>query len=90
MTHDVFYTSLFGRSIINFETYVDLTNLTVIIEQGMLLSINSDDIDVLMELLCVVYLLKLKMPNYIMEVVEIYLEQKQAEDGFFYTYNSNE
>ncbi|HFU4026287.1 TPA: hypothetical protein ACGO0F_002033 [Streptococcus suis] len=90
VTHDVFYTSLFGRTVANFETYIDFTNLSMIIEQGMLLSISRDDIDVLMELLCVAYLLKLAIPSYLMKVVEVYLEQKQAEDGFFYTYNSNE
>lgn len=87
VTHDVFYTSLFGRNLTNFESYIDFTNLATVIEQGILLSINRDDIDVLMELLCVLYLLDLDRPNYLTEVVEIYLEQRQSEDGFFYTCN---
>lgn len=88
VTHDVFYTSLFGRSLTNFETYLDYSKLSTIIELGVITSINRDDIDVLMELLCVVYLLKLDFSNYLLEVIELYLEQKQSEAGFFYTNES--
>lgn len=60
LTHEIFYSSLFGREKITIYLQdVNIMYLVAIFEQSLLISMRHQDIDVLMELLCSIFILEL-------------------------------
>lgn len=82
ITHDIFYTSVFSRCTEIFDT-VDRDKLAQIMEYSLLISIRRRDIDVLMELLCCVCILRLEILDYVWELSLQMIGNSQTDEGYF-------
>lgn len=89
ITHDIFYSSIFGKETTIFETSdFKKTHLLTILEQAILLTIRKDDVDIFMELVACLLILNLSdnLSLPFQELCSFYMKKAQRQDGSFGTH----
>lgn len=84
ITHDIFYSSIFGRdNRVMQSVYNNKNILSLIFVNSLLIAMRHYDTDVLMELLCCIYILDIieNIPEYVLQIIVTFLKRYQLPDG---------
>ncbi|MFA9492663.1 hypothetical protein [Streptococcus sp. E17BB] len=92
ITHDIFYTSIFGKETAIFDILKPKEpQLLAVLEYAILLSIRHDDTDVFMELIACIFILDVadKLSVSCQELCYFYMKNTQLKNGSFKTQSNS-